>query len=121
MNTDTHPLSFQQREALKQELFSQLRCALPGNVVSYDPDTRTATIQPAVKTGSLLWPLLKDVPVFMPIPFEVAPGAACLVIFADIDIDAWLASGAPEEPPSPRKHSLSDGFAFIGFRTQTSP
>ena len=101
MNTDTHPLSFEQREALKQELFSQLRCALPGNVVSYDPDTRTATIQPAVKTGNLLWPLLKDVPVF--------------------DIDAWLASGAPEEPPSPRKHSLSDGFAFIGFRTQTSP
>ena len=53
----------------------------------------------------------------MPVPFEVNPGDACLVIFADIDIDAWLASGEAEEPLSARRHSLSDGFAFVGFKT----
>ena len=74
-------------------------------------------IRPAVKTESEAFPVLPDVPVFMPVPFEVRPGDACLVVFADVDIDRWLASGEPEEPGSARKHSLSDGLAFVGFRT----
>ena len=52
----------------------------------------------------------------MPVPFEVNPGDACLVIFADRDIDAWFESGEAEVPPSGRMHNLSDGFAFVGFR-----
>ena len=51
------------------------------------------------------------------IDFEIRPGDACLVIFADIDIDSWFATGEVAEPRSGRKHSLSDGFAFVGFRT----
>jgi hypothetical protein len=46
----------------------------------------------------------------------VNPSDACLVVFADIDIDAWLSSGEAEEPLSTSRHSLSDGFAFVGFR-----
>ena len=61
-------------------------------------------------------PLLRDVPVFMPVSFEVNPGDACLVIFADCDIDAWFESGDTEVPESNRMHSLSDGFAFVGFK-----
>ena len=106
-----------EREALKRDILSSLHCALPGNVVAFNPETQTADIQPAVKTKNMAWPILSNVPVFMPVPFEVNPGDACLVVFADIDIDAWLASGEPEEPGSSRKHSLSDGFAFIGWRT----
>ena len=59
---------------------------------------------------------VSDVPVFMPVPFEVNPGDPCLVIFADIDIDAWFESGEPQEPKSARKHALSDGFAFVGWK-----
>ena len=110
-------LSPAEREALKRDFFSSLRCALPGNVVSFDPDTQTAEIQPAVKAGSLSYPLLADVPVFMPVPFEVRPGDACLVVFADVDVDAWLETGEASVPCSARRHSLSDGFAFVGFRT----
>ena len=61
---------------------------------------------------SLAIPLLRDVPVFMPVPFDVHPGDACLVIFADRDIDQWLCEGTG----SGRMHSLSDGFAFVGFK-----
>ena len=114
MNNSISP---QEREALKQEIFSSLHCALPGRVVSFDAERQTASIQPAVKLGSMNYPVLSDVPVFMPVPFEVSPGDACLVIFADIDIDAWFESGEPQEPKSARKHALSDGFAFVGFRT----
>ena len=98
--------------ALKKEILSSLHCALPGTVESFDADAGTAVIRPAVKG----MPLLRDVPVFMPVPLDVFPGDLCLVIFADRDIDAWLESGEPEEPASGRMHSLSDAFAFVGFR-----
>ena len=51
----------------------------------------------------------------MPVSFEIHEGDACLVVFADRDIDAWFETGEPEIPPSGRMHSLSDGFAFVGF------
>ena len=31
--------------------------------------------------------------------------------------DAWFESGELRETKSARKHSLPDGFAFVGFRT----
>ena len=117
---DSGYLSPETREALKQEIFSSLHCALPGTVISFDADRQTAKVQPAVKRGSLLFPVLSDVPVFMPVPFEVHPGDPCLVIFADVDIDAWFESGEPQEPKSARKHALSDGFAFVGWKAGVS-
>ena len=111
---------------LKREIFSSLHCALPGTVESFDAESQTAVIRPGISVssrpersgaeGSHAYPLLCDVPVFMPVPFEVSPGDSCLPIFADRDIDAWFESGEPEEPASGRMHSLSDAFAFIGFR-----
>ena len=116
-------------QALKQDILSSLHCALPGTVVSFDAESQTAVIQPAVKhrpvssrptegSGEISLPLLRDVPVFMPVSFEVNEGDACLVIFADCDIDAWFETGEAEVPASDRMHSLSDGFAFVGFRTR---
>ena len=110
---------YAEMQALKQEIFESLHCALPGTVVSFDAETQTAVIQPAVRTGSDVdLPLLRDVPVFMPVSFEIQEGDACLVIFADRDIDSWFETGEAEVPPSGRMHSLSDGFAFVGFRTR---
>ena len=43
-----------------------------------------------------------------------------VVIFADCDIDRWFETGGSEVPGSSRMHSLSDGFAFIGFRARGS-
>ena len=124
-------------QALKQEIFESLHCALPGIVESFDAESQTAVIRPAVKhrlvssraersgaegsPSSVSLPLLRDVPVFMPVQFEVNPGDACLVVFADIDIDAWFETGEPSVPPSGRMHSLSDGFAFVGFRPRVIP
>ena len=106
-------------QALKHDVFKNLHCALPGKVVSFDVDSQTAIIQPAVRTGSDVdLPLFRDVPVFMPVSFEIHEGDACLVIFSDRDIDAWFETGEAEVPPSGRMHSLSDGFAFVGFRTR---
>ena len=115
--------------ALKQEILSSLHCALPGTVESFDADSQTAVIRPGLSVssrpqrsgaeGSLAYPLLRDVPVFMPVSFEITAGDPCLVIFADCDIDAWFEGGEQEQPVSGRKHALSDAFAFVGFRTRT--
>lgn len=109
-------LTHEELEAVRQDVFSSMHCALPGTVVSFDPERQTAEIQPAVRKDDLDFPVLADVPVFMPVPFDIHPGDACLVVFADVDIDAWFATGEISEPRSARKHSLSDGFAFIGFK-----
>ena len=107
-------------QALKQDILSSLHCALPGIVVSFDAESQAAVIQPAVKRRTeqrdVPLPLLRDVPVCMPISFEINSGDACLVIFADCDIDAWFGTGEAEVLESNRMHSLSDGFAFVGFK-----
>ena len=106
MNTFSH----EEREALKQEIFHSLHCALPGNVISFDPEAQTAAVQPAVRLGSLPYPVLTDVTVFMPIPFEINPGDACLVIFSDVDIDAWFETGEASVPNSPRSLRCRTGL-----------
>jgi len=118
-------MDYEEIRALKQDVFSSLHCALPGTVVSFDTDSQTAVIQPAVKRRAeqrdVPLPLLHDVPVFMPVSFEITPGDTCLVIFADCDIDNWFETGETEVPASNRSHSLSDGFAFVGFRPRVIP
>ena len=96
--------------ALKKEIFSSLHCALPGIVASFDDTSGTASVRLAVSG----MPVLQDVPVF--VCNEVSVGDACLVVFADCDVDAWFDGNDSDDPASVRMHSLSDAFAFVGFR-----
>ena len=105
--------------ALKREISSSMHCAMPGIVESFDAAAGTAVIQPGLKRGGVAMPLLRDVPVYLPGGRTIQAGDLALVIFADCDIDAWLASGEVEEPASDRTHSLSDAFAFVGFTRLT--
>ena len=93
----------------------------PAMCFFFEPETQTASIQPAVQLGSVAYPVLTDVPVFMPVPFSINHGDACLVVFSDADIDNWFETGEASAPNSLRRHSLSDGFAFVGFRTAENP
>ena len=103
-------LSPQELLALKKEILSSLHCALPGMVESFDDTSGTASVRLALSG----MPVLQDVPVF--VYSEVNPGDLCLVVFADCDADAFLETGEAGEPASGRMHSLSDAFAFVGFR-----
>ena len=103
-------LSPQELLALKKEILSSLHCALPGMVESFDDASGTASVRLAL----FGMPVLHDVPVF--VCNEVNPGDLCLVVFADCDADAFLETGEAGEPASGRMHSLSDAFAFVGFR-----
>ena len=124
----SNSLSHAEIEAIKREIMGSLHCALPGVVESFDPEYQTATIRPMIKTRfrgePVSLPLLQDVPVFFPgtrsagITWPVSAGDECLVIFADLPIDAWLNDGEAEAPVSVRCHDLSDAFAFVGFRSR---
>ena len=105
---------------LKENILKSLRVAIPGEVVSYDSTQRTAVIQPVIREWGCKEdpPLLLDVPVYMWGNFTFTPtkGDGCLVVCADSCIDAWIKSGGVSSPVVARNHSLSDGFAFVGFR-----
>lgn len=109
--------------ALKKEIFASLHCALPGTVASFDAETQTACVRPALKQKGILLPLIRDVPVFFPgsresaVTWPVAAGDECLLVFADAEIDRWF-EGEDADPLSGRRHSLSDAFAFVGFRSR---
>ncbi|MEF2369332.1 Gp138 family membrane-puncturing spike protein [Klebsiella oxytoca] len=111
----------------------QLRVALPGIIQSFDPDTVTAVVQPAIRyierdndgnKATKDYPLLVDVPVVFPrgggctLTFPVSEGDECLVIFADRCIDFWWQSGGVQEPVDGRMHDLSDAFCIVGPQSQ---
>lgn len=111
----------------------QLRVALPGIIQSFDPDTVTAVVQPAIRyverdndgnKSTKDYPLLVDVPVVFPrgggctLTFPVKEGDECLVIFADRCIDFWWQSGGVQEPVDGRMHDLSDAFCIVGPQSQ---
>lgn len=117
----------------RKTLNEQLRVALPGIIQSFDPDTVTAVVQPAIRyierdndgnTSTQDYPLLVDVPVIFPrgggctLTFPVSAGDECLVIFADRCIDFWWQSGGIQEPVDGRMHDLSDAFCIVGPQSQ---
>jgi hypothetical protein len=109
--------------------------ALPGSVVSFDPDTVTVVVQPSI-AGSILQqdgtrkavnlPVITDVPVCFPrgggctLTFPIAAGDECLIVFASRAIDAWAQSGGVQPASDARKHDLSDAFAIVGPQSQAN-
>lgn len=114
---------------------SGLWTAMPGIIQSFSASAVTATVQMAIKgivqdqTGKSQFvnlPLLVDVPVFFPrggnctLTFPIAKGDECLVVFASRCVDGWFQSGGIQAPMQPRMHSMSDGFALVGFFSQAT-
>ncbi|EKQ56262.1 MULTISPECIES: Gp138 family membrane-puncturing spike protein [unclassified Clostridium] len=112
---------------------SILRVACPGIIQSFDEATQTCVIQPAIKEKitnndySTKWidlPLLLDIPIVIPragnfcLTIPPKKGDECLVIFADMCIDAWWSLGGSQNQIEKRRHDLSDGFAILGVWSQ---
>lgn len=121
--------------AMLSGLQSAIWTALPGAIVSFDPSTVTAVVQPGIagsvtlqsgKAQSVNLPLITDVPVVFPrgggctLTFPVAAGDECLIIFASRSIDAWSQSGGVQRPVETRRHDLSDAFVILGPQSQAN-
>lgn len=114
---------------LKNNINNTLRVAVPGIISAFDPQRQTATVQPTIRErlrspegaiSDVALPLLADVPVIFPraggfaLTFPVKSGDECLVIFADMCIDAWWQSGGVQNQVDKRRHDLSDAFCIVG-------
>jgi hypothetical protein len=117
----------------EDNLKNNFRVAIPGIIVSFDVSTQTAVVQPAIKENirdingnqtSLPLPLLLDVPIVLPrggnfvLTMPIAAGDECLVVFADMCIDAWFSLSGVQNQIEKRRHDLSDAFAIMGCWSQ---
>ena len=123
--------TFDLLKASETKTAASINCCMPGIIQTYDPATQTAsvmaTLRKRVRTPSGIinaeLPLMTDVPVLQLgggshyLTMPVQPGDECLILFADNCIDAWYQSGGVQNQVIPRMHSLSDGFAIVGFRS----
>lgn len=120
-------------DTLAASIFSMMRVSIPGIIQSFDPETVTCVVQPAIKGAvpndsgvpvSSDMTLLMDVPVMFPrgggctLTFPIKPGDECLIVFGDRCIDFWWQSGGVQEPVDDRQHDLSDAFAIVGPQSQ---
>lgn len=118
---------------LRNKINDTLRVAIPGIIKSFNYLEQTATIQPTImekikdiegRIIDIKLPELLDVPIVFPrsggysLTLPIKPGDECLVIFSDMCIDAWWASGGVQQQEEIRRHDLSDAFAIIGIWSQ---
>lgn len=117
-------------------ILKDVHTALPGIVVSFDPETQLAEVQPAIKRvfreetedGEILTdvalPVLINVPVVFPrgggysLTFPVAAGDECLLVFSERSIDNWHEFGGVRKPTAKRFHDLSDALAVVGLSSK---
>ena len=119
---------------------AQVRVCLPGQVVSYDPATQTAEIQPTIDSAiavgdGVLTEKLSSIP-GVPVCFAAGGGFAVMVplqpgdpgtlIFNDFSLDVWRLS-TPAVPPTTfppqdtRVHDLSAAEFWPGKHPDTKP
>lgn len=108
-------------------------CA-PGVVVSYDPATQSASVQPSimrkynapggVDQPAVALPQINLVPVVFPgsrtawLRFPLYPGDPVMLHFSDRSLDAWWTQGGMVDPAMPHKFSLADAIAVPGLRAK---
>jgi Phage protein Gp138 N-terminal domain len=109
----------------------EIHTSVPGIIQSYNPDTQTATAQPAIKRvfvekGPVDLPLCVDVPVSFPggggfhLTFPVGAGDECMLIFSERAIDHWHDKGGTQLPAEYRMHDMSDAMAVVGMNSQAN-
>lgn len=116
---------------------AKIHTLIPGIVDSYDEETQTATVRPAVKfafrkadgglerysPGSI-----PNVPVAFPgsgdfsITWPLEPGESVLLGFCERSIDEWkTVAGEAHEPADARRFDLSDAIAIPCLRSPATP
>jgi hypothetical protein len=110
----------------------EMHVCLPGEVVSYDPGTQSATVQPTIKvlyvgkdTPELL-PQIQQVPVVFPatanawVRLPLAAGDTVMLHFAERSLNDWLLKGGHVDPVIGNRFCLSDAIAVPGLRPQSA-
>lgn len=128
---NTHEL-LQTRE-LFDRLMKRVNTCIPGRIQSFDSDTQTCVVTPAVKprvwldgeTTDITPPTLHNVPLVFPfapvsgfaLTIPVRAGDPCLLVFSQRCIDNWHQLGGIQSAETggvgARHHDINDGFAIL--------
>ena len=105
--------------------------AVPGKIVTFDPEKSEATIQPTAKfrkpDGTLIdFPKIYEVPIFFPqsvsqnmtFAWHITPGDECLVFFMEQALDQWR-TGA--ESSTELRFDLQNAVAITGLFAKPNP
>lgn len=122
-----------QKLMMRRLMAADVHTSMPGQVVSFDSSTQTASIRLATRRVVTIdgqqstpeYPILENVPLVMPystgsgfaLTVPVQSGDSVLVHFGERSIDGWhegQGNVTPVEPVAPRHHDLSDGLFTLG-------
>ena len=111
------------REAMKGVCTS-----LPGHVLTFDPLTQLAQVQPGVSRvdingAEFTIPPIIEVPVYFPggdycVEYQVDPLCEGDILFSQRCIDGWIQSGGVAANPIGRFHNMQDAMFLPGFRSR---
>ncbi len=118
-------------EDLLSVFLSQLKkdfnCVKIGKIQSYNPSNQTISVQVVFQRifgGSPATPqILTDVPVCFPqagkysLRFTPQSGDECLLLFNDVNLDAWFQDGQIQPPAAGDMHAMGDAIAFVGINS----
>jgi hypothetical protein len=118
-------------ESFIEFYLANLNCVKIGIIESVDLENSRVDVKLCTKydyntIDAKEYPILPDVPLIIlgglhgALEFPVAVGDECLVLFNDVCIDNYLLKGEISAPQFPRQHDLNDGFALVGWRSNTN-
>lgn len=108
-------------------LMRSLMFCLPGEVVSFSPETQLATvrcgIQRVINGEGRTIPLIQNVPVHFPgdshyLWHSIESGCEGLIHFSQRSVEEWIQGGGPVKPSDTRMLALSDAFFVPGCRSK---
>ena len=115
----------QEIENIASDVVNQIHTAIPAKIVSYDAGTGSATVQPfgtfVKPDGTWIdYPQVSGVPVVFPqcpskdicIAFPVNAGDSVLLVFSEVELDAWLYKG---KSSNDMKYALTSAVAIPGL------
>jgi hypothetical protein len=120
------------KEAIERKSAS-IRVCLPGRVEKFDAEKQLANVKPLIQevyededesTFSSALPVIPNVPVVFEgtsnfyMTYPIQAGDRCMIVFNDLDYDAWMTNGDDNAPSTSRRHDLTDAVCIMGMRDQ---
>ena len=115
------------RDAFR-EIMKGVCTSLPGHILTFDPSTQLAQVQPGIlrvdiSVAEFTIPPIIEVPVYFPggdycLEYQIDPGCEGDILFSQRCIDGWVQSGGVATNPIGRFHNMQDAMFLPGFRSQ---
>lgn len=115
------------RDAFR-EVMKGVCTSIPGHVLTFNPLTQLAQVQPGIARvdingAEFKVPPIIEVPVYFPggdycLEYQIDPDCEGDILFSQRCIDGWIQSGGIAANPIGRFHNMQDAMFLPGFRSQ---